>query len=87
LAFLTEVHCVQILANSASGLVSLTANQTMPPTVLLNSLNDVNGATQRSAGSIGSLGERSGRPRRCCSPTPRNAAGRLTTETAAANRP
>jgi len=43
----TEVQLVQIPAKQANGRVSSKANQMSPPSALLNSLNDVNGTTQR----------------------------------------
>src|SRR5436305_1415744 len=50
LTFRTEVQLVQMPAKQASGRVSSTANQMSPPSDLLNSLNELNGTTQRCSG-------------------------------------
>src|ERR1700709_2100107 len=47
LTFRTDVHLVQIPAKQARGRVSSSANQMSPPSALLNSLNELNGTTQR----------------------------------------
>src|ERR1700730_8710667 len=47
LAFRTEVQFVQMPAKQARGRVSSSANQISPPSVLLNSLNELNGTTRR----------------------------------------
>src|SRR4030088_1962666 len=47
LTFRTEVQLVQMPAKQASGRVSSKANQMSPPSALLNSLNELNGTTQR----------------------------------------
>src|SRR3954453_20330707 len=47
LTFLTDVQLVQMPAKQARGRVSPIANQTSPPSALLNSLNELNGTTQR----------------------------------------
>src|SRR6201989_3446563 len=43
----TDVQLVQMPAKQASGRVSSSANQMSPPSSLLNSLNELNGTTQR----------------------------------------
>src|ERR1700729_3471463 len=43
----TEVQLVQMPAKQARGRVSSSANQISPPSALLNSLNELNGTTQR----------------------------------------
>src|ERR1700757_4580710 len=43
----TDVQLVQMPAKQPSGRVSSSANQMSPPSVLLNSLNELNGTTQR----------------------------------------
>src|ERR1700687_4524483 len=48
--FLTEVQLVQMPAKQARGRVSSSANQMSPPSALLNSLNELNGTTQRCSG-------------------------------------
>src|SRR6201990_2759164 len=50
LTFLTDVQLAQMPAKQASGRVSSSANQTSPPSALLNSLNELNGTTQRCSG-------------------------------------
>src|ERR1700736_5769706 len=45
--FRTDVQLVQMPAKQASGRVSSSANQMSPPSALLNSLNELNGTTQR----------------------------------------
>src|SRR5712672_1082080 len=47
LTFRTDVQLVQMPAKQARGRVSSSANQISPPSVLLNSLNELNGTTQR----------------------------------------
>jgi hypothetical protein len=47
LTFRTDVQFVQMPAKQARGLLSLRANQTSPPSALLNSLKLLNGTTQR----------------------------------------
>src|SRR6202042_2116261 len=47
LTFRTDVQLVQMPAKHASGRVSSSANQMSPPSALLNSLNELNGTTQR----------------------------------------
>src|SRR4029078_10198373 len=47
LTFRTDVQLVQMPAKQASGRVSSRANQMSPPSPLLNSLNELNGTTQR----------------------------------------
>src|ERR1700754_244058 len=47
LTFRTDVQLVQMPAKQASGRVSSSANQMSPPSALLNSLNELNGTTQR----------------------------------------
>src|SRR5712672_3311228 len=47
LTFRTDVQLVQMPAKQARGLVSSSANQMSPPSPLLNSLNELNGTTQR----------------------------------------
>src|SRR6202043_1817668 len=47
LSFRTEVQLVQMPAKQARGRVSSSANQMSPPSALLNSLNELNGTTQR----------------------------------------
>src|SRR6201981_878362 len=46
----TDVQLVQMPAKQASGRVSSSANQMSPPSALLNSLNELNGTTQRGSG-------------------------------------
>src|SRR6202035_3189868 len=43
----TDVQVVQMPAKQARGRVSSSANQMSPPSPLLNSLNELNGTTQR----------------------------------------
>jgi hypothetical protein len=50
LTFRTDVQLVQMPAKQASGRVSSSANQMSPPSGLLNSLNELNGTTQRCSG-------------------------------------
>src|SRR3954469_12228531 len=50
LTFRTDVQLVQMPAKQASGRVSSSANQMSPPSALLNSLNELNGTTQRFSG-------------------------------------
>ena len=50
LTFRTDVQLVDMPAKHASGLVSSSANQMSPPLALLNSLNELNGTTQRCSG-------------------------------------
>src|SRR3954465_4997663 len=50
LTFRTEVQLVQMPAKQASGRLSSSANQMSPPSALLNSLNELNGTTQRCSG-------------------------------------
>src|SRR6202044_2233162 len=50
LTFRTDVQLVQMPAKQARGRLSSSANQTSPPSVLLNSLNELNGTTQRCSG-------------------------------------
>src|ERR1019366_7122048 len=45
--FRTEVQLVQMPAKQARGRDSSMANQMSPPSALLNSLNELNGTTQR----------------------------------------
>src|ERR1700732_3106061 len=47
LTFRTDVQLVQMPAKQARGRVSSRANQMSPPSALLNSLNELNGTTQR----------------------------------------
>src|ERR1700738_4594930 len=47
LTFRTDVQLVQMPAKQESGRVSSIANQMSPPSSLLNSLNELNGTTQR----------------------------------------
>src|SRR5450432_166926 len=47
LTFRTDVQLVQIPAKQARGRVSSSANHMSPPSALLNSLNELNGTTQR----------------------------------------
>src|SRR4030081_412994 len=47
LTFRTDVQLVHMLAKQARGRVSSSANQMSPPSALLNSLNELNGTTQR----------------------------------------
>jgi hypothetical protein len=47
LTFRTDVQVVQMPAKQARGRLSSSANQMSPPSALLNSLNELNGATQR----------------------------------------
>src|SRR5450631_42581 len=51
LTFRTEVQLVQMPAKHARGRLSSSANQLSPPSALLNSLNELNGTTQRCSGS------------------------------------
>src|ERR1700749_438998 len=46
----TDVQLVQMPAKQVSGRVSSSANQMSPPSALLNSLNELNGTTQRFSG-------------------------------------
>src|SRR5450756_2067197 len=50
LTFRAEVQFVQMPAKQARGRVSSSANQMSPPSALLNSLNELNGTTQRFSG-------------------------------------
>src|ERR1700709_864231 len=50
LTFRTDVQLVQIPAKQARGRASSSANQISPPSALLNSLNELNGTTQRFSG-------------------------------------
>src|SRR6201991_753556 len=50
LTFRTDVQLVQIPAKQRSGRLSSRANQMSPPSALLNSLNELNGTTQRCSG-------------------------------------
>jgi hypothetical protein len=45
--FRTDVYVVQMPAKQARGRVSSRANQMSPPSVLLNSLKELNGTTHR----------------------------------------
>src|ERR1700742_5235855 len=47
LTFRTDVQLVQMPAKQARGRPSSSANQMSPPSALLNSLNELNGTTQR----------------------------------------
>src|ERR1700749_1273249 len=47
LTFRTDVQLVQMPTKQARGRVSSSANQMSPPSTLLNSLNELNGTTQR----------------------------------------
>src|SRR5258708_18207974 len=47
LTFRTDVQLVQMPAKQARGRDSSSANQISPPSALLNSLNELNGTTQR----------------------------------------
>jgi hypothetical protein len=46
-----DVEFVEMRAKQASGRVSLNANQMSPPSAFLNSLNELNGTTQRCSES------------------------------------
>src|ERR1700688_1759590 len=48
--FRPAVQLVQLPAKQARGRVSSSANQTSPPSALLNSLKELNGTTQRCSG-------------------------------------
>src|SRR3984957_4571063 len=50
LTFRTDVQLVQMPAKQARGRLSSSANQMSPPSALLNSLNELNGTTQRLSG-------------------------------------
>src|SRR3979411_3152470 len=50
LTFRTDVQLVQMAAKQARGRLSSSANQMSPPSALLNSLNELNGTTQRCSG-------------------------------------